>query len=46
LVKAGADLRGCDRDRRALFVERLPFFNVGSEQGRCKSSALVVRALN
>jgi hypothetical protein len=27
-------------------VERLPFFNPGSEQGRCKSPALFIGALN
>jgi hypothetical protein len=27
-------------------VEQLPFFNVGFEQGCCKSPALIARALN
>src|SRR5262245_10369903 len=36
-----ADLRGCGRNRKVVSVGQAPFFNLGSEQGCCKSPALV-----
>jgi hypothetical protein len=39
------NLLGRDRAGKTLFVEQLPFFNVGSKHRPCKNSAIFIRAL-